>query len=76
MFELKNTLENKILKNLAIHQALGTLKLFEIVRTDDNPEEFIHFQHALGVLMRKGIIDVVSDKTDTMQVARMKQILH
>jgi hypothetical protein len=76
MFELKNILENRILKHLAIHQAMGEIKLFDTVTNADDKAEYIEFRLALSTLLRKGLIESVTDKTDSMTVVRIKQVFH
>lgn len=76
MLESKNMLENKILKLLSIHNAMGQNLLFEKVSEGDDPEYYINYQVALNVLVNKGIIDIVTDKADTMNVVRLVQVLH
>jgi hypothetical protein len=76
MFELKNILENRILKHLAIHQAMGEIKLFDTVTNADDKAEYIEFRLALSTLLRKGLIESVMDKTESMTVIRIKQVFN
>lgn len=76
MKESKNILENKILKNLALANAIGEINLFNNVGNGDSTEDYKDFRLALMVLENKGLIDVVFDKTDQLRIIRIKQIFH
>lgn len=75
----KNILENQILKQLSIHHAVGEVKLFEMVShsdSGDGSEENRTFQIALSTLYRKGIIEIVMDPSETLNVVRLINVLH
>lgn len=74
----KNIIENAILKQLSIYHAIGEVKLFEMIIHADNAKgkENKSFQAALGTLYRKGLIEIVTDPTDTLSVIRLINVLH
>jgi hypothetical protein len=72
----KNMLENNILKQLGIYHAVTDLKLFELVKHSDSEKDRYEYMVALDQLNRKGIIEVVSHATDSMDVIRLKAIYH
>lgn len=78
MNELANTLANKIIKQLNIYHAIGEVKLFEMIAHSDTPgsDNAKSYQEALGKLYRKGMIEIVSDKTNSLNVIRLINIYH
>ena len=74
----KNIIENAILKQLSIHHAIGEVKLFEMITHTDSAkgEGNKSFQMALGTLYRKGLIEIITDPTDTLSVIRLINVLH
>lgn len=72
MLELKNTVQNKILKKLTVHHALGENKLFSLITENDSTEAKEEYQQALAKLYYQGLIDIVKDPTNTIHIVRMK----
>lgn len=74
----KNILENQILKQLSIHHAIGEVKLFEMVVHSDSAKgkDNKTFITALGTLYRKGMIEIVTDPTETLSVIRLINVIH
>lgn len=73
MLELKNSLENKIMRRLGIHHAITELKLLEMVRETDNKEEIVQFNKTISKLYYKGLIEVVKDVTSSVNIIRTIQ---
>lgn len=72
MLELKNTFTNKILRQLAIVQAVGDTKLFESLTESDEPEARTEFNAALAKLYHQGLIEIVKDSSELMHIVRLK----
>lgn len=72
MLELKNTVQNKILRKLALHHAVAEGKLFDMITEHDSEDSKVEYQQAIAKLYHKGLIDVVKDPSNTMHIIRMK----
>jgi hypothetical protein len=74
----KNILENQILKQLSIYHAIGEVKLYDMIIKSEaaSDKTSLPFQMALSALYRKGIIEIVTDPTDTLSVVRLINIMH
>lgn len=78
MNESKNILENAIIKQLSIYHAIGEVKLMEMISHEDDlkGKGINNYQLALSKLYRKGIIEIVLDKTNSMSVIRLINVYH
>ncbi len=70
------TFQNQVMKTLTVHQAVTEHKLVEMISSTDNLEEQELLTIAISNLLRKGMIEFVTDKTQSMYVYRLKQVLH
>lgn len=69
-------LKERILSQLKDVHAVGEGKLREMILSTDNSETSKPYLMAIRDLYKKGIIDIVADKSDTMNVIRLKGVLH
>lgn len=69
-------LENLIIKKLSLYHAIGEIKLLDMISNDDDPYRITDYNTALVSLFRKGIIDMVADKTNTMNIYRLRYDYH
>lgn len=69
-------LQNEILKKLAIHHAVGEIKLYDMIIGKDSPDMLLDYNQALMVLSSRGLIDIVADKHDMMNIIRLPKVLH
>ena len=69
-------LQNDILKMLAIHDAIGEIALYDMVIGKDDPDLLLDYNQAILALSNKGLIDIVLDKHDMMNVIRLPKVLH
>lgn len=72
MQELKNTLENTIMKRLAIETAISEVKLMESIGITNNPDNIDTYNKSLTSLYYKGLIDIIKDKYNMGSIIRIK----
>ncbi len=66
------TIENNILKQLAIHEALGEVKLYNLVIGKDDKDSLLDYNQAIVSLSTAGLIEIALDKEyEIMNVIRL-----
>lgn len=66
---------NTIYSLLSEHQALSEGQIFKLLNISESKMDTEDIVKALAKLYRKRIIEIVNDKTNTMQIYRIKRTL-
>lgn len=76
MNELNDILKEKIKRELEVCNTIGQVALFELVSGADNDEAYIQYNEVLFNLVDDGVIDIVTDKAESMNIVRLIQVYH